>query len=41
MSLSMSHTANVSLLSSRLRVRESFDIIERHLCVAGEDVCFF
>ena len=41
MSLSLSHTANVSLLSSRLRVRESFDIIERHLRVAGEDVCFF
>lgn len=41
MGLSLSHTANVSLLSSRLRVKESFDIIERHLLVAGEDVCFF
>ena len=41
MSLSLSHTANVSLLASRLRARESFDIIERHLRVAGEDVCFF
>ena len=41
MSLSCSHEANVSLLSSRLRVKESFDIIERHLSVAGEDVCFF
>ena len=41
MGLSLSHTANVSLLSSRLRVGESFDIIERHLLVAGEDVCFF
>ena len=41
MSLSLSHEANVSLLSSKLRVKESFDIIERHLTVAGEDVCFF
>lgn len=41
MSLSLSHEANVTLLSSRLRVKESFDIIERHLSVAGEDVCFF
>lgn len=39
--LSLSHDANVSLISSRLRVKESFDIIERHLSVAGEDVCFF
>jgi stage V sporulation protein AF len=37
----MSHEANVSLLASRLRVRESFDIIERHLTVAEHDVCFF
>ena len=35
------HTNNVRLLSSRLRAGESFDIIERHLRVAGEDVCFF
>ena len=41
MGLSLSHKANVSLLSSRLRSGESFDIIERHLTVAGEDVCFF
>ena len=41
MSLSLSHTANVSLLASRIRAKESFDIIERHLRVAGEDVCFF
>ncbi len=41
MGLSLSHEDNVSLLSSRLRVHESFDIIERHLTVAGNDVCFF
>lgn len=41
MGLSLSHEANVSLLASRLRAGESFDIIERHLSVAGEDVCFF
>lgn len=29
------------MLSSRLRADENFDIIERHLSVAGEDVCFF
>ena len=41
MELGLIHEANVSLLSSLLRVKESFDIIERHLCVTGEDVCFF
>ena len=41
MGLSLNYEANVSLLSSRLGVQESFDIIERHLKVAGEDVCFF
>ena len=41
MSLSLNHTANVTKLSSLLRVKENFDIIERHLSVAGEDVCFF
>ena len=41
MGLSLDYGANVSLLSSRLRVKENFDIIERHLNVAGEDVCFF
>ena len=41
MGLSLSHDANVSLLSSRLRAGESFDIIERHLTVLGEDLCFF
>ena len=41
MKLSLNHKANVSLISSRLRVNESFDIIERHLEIAGEDICFF
>ena len=41
MGLGVDYGANVSLISSRLRVSESFDIIERHLSVAGNDVCFF
>ena len=41
MGLSLSHDANVSLLSSRLRSGENFDIIERHLTACGEDLCFF
>jgi len=41
MGLSLNHSANVSLLSSRLRVGENFDIIERHLAVGEDDVCFF
>lgn len=41
MGLSLDHAANASLLSSRLRVHESFDIIERRLTVAGEDVRFY
>ena len=41
MSLSLNHEANVAMLASRLRVVENFDIIERHLSVAGQDVCFF
>ncbi len=41
MGLGVDYWANVSLISSRLRVSESFDIIERHLSVAGNDVCFF
>lgn len=32
---------NTVLLRDKLRVNESFDIIERHLTVAGEDMCFF
>ena len=41
MKLSLNHKANVSLISSRLRANESFDIIERHLEIASEDICFF
>ena len=41
MELGINHKSNVSVLSSRLRVKENFDVIERHLDVAGEDVCFF
>ena len=41
MGLSLNHDANVSLLSSRIRVGDSFDIIERHLTVGDDDVCFF
>ena len=32
---------NLILIRERLRVKESFDIIERHLTVCGKDVCFF
>ena len=32
---------NVALMSERLRVKESFDIIERHLTVCERDMCFF
>lgn len=35
------YNLNVTLLREELRVSESFDIIERHLTVAGRDVCFF
>ncbi len=41
MSLSLNHEANVSLISSRLRVNESFDIIEKHLDIGEHDMCFF
>ena len=41
MELGINHKLNVSLLSSRLRVKENFDVIERHLNIAEEDVCFF
>lgn len=36
-----SYDINTKVLRSRLRVKESFDVIERHLSVAGTDVCFF
>ncbi len=35
------HSENVLLLREALRATESFDIIERHLHVGGEDLCFF
>ena len=41
MELGLNHNESTALLSSKLRVKESYDIIERHLCVAEEDVCFF
>lgn len=41
MELGTNHKSNVLVLSSRLRVKDNFDVIERHLDVAGEDVCFF
>lgn len=41
MELGKNHRENVELLASHLRVTESFDIIERHLRVAENDVCFF
>ncbi len=41
-SLNSDYNLNVVLLRERLRVDESFDIIERHLTVAeGKDMCFF
>ena len=32
---------NISMLSEKLRVNESFDMIERHLTVCERDMCFF
>ena len=39
--LSFDYQENISLLGGRLRVKESFDIIERHLTVCERDMCFF
>ena len=39
--LSLNYSDNISFLSTRLRVKESFDVIERHLEVAKRDVCFY
>ena len=39
--LSGDHRLDLLLLRERLRVEESFDMIERHLTVAGKDACFF
>lgn len=35
------HTENIRQLSDRLRTKENFDVIERHLNVGGRDMCFF
>ena len=35
------HALDLLLIREGLRVKESFDIIERHLNVAGVDACFF
>ena len=32
---------NIAMMSERLRVKESFDMIERHLTVCERDMCFF
>ena len=39
--LSGDHALDTLILRERLRAPESFDIIERHLTVAGRDACFF
>ena len=39
--LSGDYFENIKNISKILRVNESFDMIERHLIVAGKDVCFF
>ena len=41
MVLTLGYFDNLSKLSSRLRVNESFDVIERHLSVLSYDVCFY
>ncbi|MBR7116305.1 MAG: spore germination protein [Clostridia bacterium] len=41
MRLSGNYNEDVSLLGELLGVERNFDIIERHLTVSGEDVCFF
>ncbi len=39
--LSGDYNLDTLIIKERLRVTESFDMIERHLTVAGEDYCFF
>ena len=39
--LTENHTKNVELMSELLRVKSSFDIIERHLTVCERDACFY
>ena len=41
MYLSDNYTENVRLISSLLRAKESFDIIERRLAVSDRQICFF
>lgn len=41
MEFSLNHEKNTALLFERLRAEDSFDIIERHLGVGSDDVCFF
>jgi stage V sporulation protein AF len=41
MEFGFDYEANLSSLRLMLRAEDSFDIIERHLDVGGEDVCFF
>ncbi len=41
MRLGAGHTENVQLVADALRVKESFDVLERHLTVADRDTCFF
>lgn len=35
------YSRNIEMISAKLRVKESFDIIERHLTVADRDMCFY
>ena len=35
------YAQNIEMISGELRVKESFDIIERHLTVCEKDMCFF
>ena len=39
--LSADHDLNLLVMREELRADKSFDIIERHLLVAGADACFF
>ena len=41
MDLSREYSENVSVMSSLLRSKESFDIIERRLAVSDRQICFF
>ncbi len=41
MLLTSDHSENVRVIAEKLRIGDSFDLIERHLCVGGRDMCFF